>query len=117
MIYHIMLIQTTAQKNTPLFVFPLVLQKTAINIHRLLGMAVVSPHVIFQMITVVLQSCREIGRHEKTTPEAIHVLCASHHSEIGGLAIGIRILSATVIAVPVGIGSRSKNTETMFLIG
>ena len=73
-----MLIQTAADQNTPTVVLPLVLQKSTVNIYRLIRVTVISPHIIFQTITVIFKSCREIRRHKKTLIKRMYILRAAH---------------------------------------
>ena len=117
MIHQIMLIQTTSKKNPPLIILPFVLEKATVNIHRLFRLAVVSPHIVFQTVTVVFQSGSEIGRHKEATPETVHILCTPHGRKICGFAVGIQVLPTAIITVTVCIQSRSEKTQAMFFIG
>ena len=74
-------------------------------------MAVVSPHIIFQPVTVIFKSRRQVGRHEKTFVECVHILRTAHSGEVGRLSVCFqRIVAGTIITVTIRIGCRGKNT-------
>jgi len=116
-IYHIMFIETSSDQNTPAFILPLILQEGAVNIHCLIRMTIVSPHIIFQPVTVVFKSRSEIGRHEKTFIKRMYVLGTPHSNKVCCLSVCFeRVIPGTVITVTVCIGSRREDTQTILFI-
>ena len=116
-IYHIMFIETSSDQNTPAFILPLILQEGAVNIHCLIRMTIVSPHIIFQPVTVVFKSRSEIGRHEKTFIKRMYVLGTPHSNKVCCLSVCFeRVIPRTVITVTVCIGSRREDTQTILFI-
>ena len=69
----------------------------------LVRIAVIAYHFIFQMVVIVFQSGCQVQRHKQELVEAIGILCSRHKSEVGSLAVGIRVLCCTIITVAVGV--------------
>jgi len=74
MVNQIMLIQTAANQESPMIIFPFVLKESTTDIHFLVYRAVVSPHVIFQFVLIELYSGSQVGRHEDAFAEAVDIL-------------------------------------------
>ena len=64
MIHHIMFIQTTANQEAPSLIFPLILQKCALDMHLLIRKAIIPDHLVFQMIETILQTGSQIRWHK-----------------------------------------------------
>ena len=116
MVNQIVLIQTAANQESPMLVFPFILKESTTNIHSLVYCTVVAPHVVFQFILIEFYAGSQVGRHEDTFSEAINILRSCHPVQIGGISVSIRILSATIIAVTIDVLRRCKHIETMFLV-
>ena len=74
MINQVMLIQTTAKQESPLIVLPFILQESATDIYFLIYRAVISPHIVFQLILVEFDSGSQVRRHKNTFSEAVDIL-------------------------------------------
>ena len=116
MVDQIVLIQTSAQQNAPFLVFPFILQKSTTNIYRLLRITVVSPHIVLQVIPVILQSRSQVGRHEKAFTETVHILRTADKCQVRCLSIGVLVFFAAIITVAVRMLCRSINGQTVFFI-
>ena len=77
-----MLVQSTTQKKTPLFVLPLILEEKATYTHILLKVAVVTKDNILQPIMVILSTKGQVRGHEKQLVKRVNILRTSHVSKI-----------------------------------
>ena len=116
MVDQIMLVQTSAQQDTPLFIFPFVLEESATNIHRLPGIAIVSPHIILQIVPVIFQPGSQIGRHKEAFIETVHILGTADKGQVRRLSIGIQVLFTTVIAVAVRMLCRCIQCQAVLFV-
>ena len=117
MVQQVVLVQTAADEETPLVVFPFVLGEGTHDAHLLVRIPLVAPHVVLQIVLVVFQTGGQVGRHEEATVKMETVLCSGNPSQVGRRAVGIQVLSASVVAVPFDVLGRSIHTQAMFLVG
>ena len=111
-----MLVKTTAHQDAPLLVLPFILDICTQNSDSLVSNPVVSPHIIPQIVFIVLYTSCEIGWHKETAAHFIDILSSTHPSQVGSLSVRIRVLSRTVIAFPVDVLHRYEGIHTMLLI-
>ena len=78
MVNQIMLVQTTANKESPVLILPFILKKGTTDIHFLVYRTIISPHIIFQFILIEFYSGSQVGRHEDTFCETINILRSCH---------------------------------------
>ena len=111
-----MFIQTATKQKSPAIVLPFILQECATDIYLLVYCTMVSPHIIFQLILIKFYSGCQVRRHENTFSETINILWSCHPVQVGGISIGIQVLSTSIIAVTIDVLCRGKHIEAMFLV-
>ena len=82
MVYQIVLVQTSAYKETPVVVLPLVLQEGTGDAHRLVDVTVVAPHLVVHGILVVLHTTRQVGRQEEAAVEVVDILRTDYPRQV-----------------------------------
>ena len=117
MVKHIVFIQPPSQQNAPPVIFPLILQKNAVNTGSLGQITSIPLNPVGQLVIIKLRPQRQIRRHKHQTVEMIKKLPAPHIGQIGSIPVGIRIPFHPVITFPVNVLHRRKQTETGPLIG
>ena len=95
MVYQVVLVQSATQKETPLLVFPLILEEEASDAYILLESSVVAEDDILQSVVVIFSAKSQVGRHEEQFVERVNILCSCHVSEI--MCSAIRLLSLNLV--------------------
>ena len=74
----IVLIEPSAEEDSPLIVLPFVLKEEAADAYTLVEQCVITQRLIFQSIVIELCSGGEISRKKEQPVESMNVLCASY---------------------------------------
>ena len=113
--HQIVLVDTCANQETPLLVFPFILEETAIILHNLVRSQLQAKRTVVKIVIVEFRSNHQIGRHEQQFVERIGIVSARRYYEVGRRSIGFlccckaffRLVARTaVIAVAVRILER-----------
>ena len=111
------LIQTAADKQRPMLVFPLVLQVGADDVHLLLRSIIVADRFVVQIVVVVFHTQGQVGGKEPQPVERMDVLGAGRHGKVVRAAVGIGILLGTVVALAGDVLERSIDIHTVGVVG
>ena len=125
-IHKVMLVETAAEEEAPLLVFPFILEEEAADVDVLLEMTVVTENDVFQAIVVILRTKGEVGRHEEQMIEIVDILRSRNISEVAGGAISLfgrfavflrSLADAAVIALAGCCLEGEISGEAVFLVG
>ena len=65
MVHEVVLVETAADEQRPLFGLPFVLEIGPGDVHRLVGMDVVTDRMVRKVVVAVLRAERQLRRHEQ----------------------------------------------------
>ena len=111
-----MLVKPSAYQYAPAGIFPFILGVCAGYPDSLVGNPVVTPHVIFQIVLIILKTDSQVRRHEKAFLELIYILRTADPGQVRSLTVGIRVLLRAIVAVSVDMLDGSEYIEPVFLV-
>mgnify|MGYP006898621806 CR=1 FL=1 len=111
-----MLVQTASYQYAPHRVLPFILRIRADYPYNLVCSPVVTPHIVSEIILIILKADCKVCRHEDTFLCLVYILGSTYPCKVGSLSICIRVLACAVIAFPADVLHRYEGVQTMLLI-
>ena len=107
MIDQIMFVETAADQKAPFLILPLVLQKQATDMNRLVHDTIIPQHLILQLVEVIFQATGKFRRHKQAFISRIGILRTGDNRHVRRMPVCIRITISPVITLPVRMLRRS----------
>ena len=104
------LVNPSSKKETPPGILPLVLGIKASNSHNLLSNTTIAPHIVIEVVFIVLRPDSQVRGHEQALVELVDILCTGHPGQILRAAISIRILTGAIVTFSGYVLGRCKCT-------
>ena len=112
----IMLVETAADQKAPFLILPFVLQEQTTDMDRLVHDAVISQHLVLQLVEVIFQPAGKLRRHEQAFICRIGILRAPDKCHIRRMPVSIQIPVSPVITLPVRMLRGSIYVQAMFIV-
>ena len=116
MIDQIMFVKTAADQKAPFLILPLVLQKQATDMNRLVHDTIIPQHLILQLVEVIFQATGKFRRHKQAFISRIGILRTGDNRHVRRMPVSIKITVGSVITLPVRMLRGSIYVQAMFII-